>query len=137
MWHLFLPSLTIALGFAAVLIRSLRNSILTILRADYVDTARAKGLPGRIIMRRHVLRNAVLSTVTIFGVNIAFLVGATVIIENVFAVGGIGQLLVSAILQRDYGVVQGVTLLIAIFVIVVNLLTDVAYALLDPRVRYD
>ena len=137
LWHLFLPALTIALGFGAVLIRSLRNSILTVLRADYVDTARAKGLPWRLIMRRHVLRNAVLSTVTIFGVNIAFLMGATVIIENVFAVGGVGQLLISSILQRDYAVVQGVTLLIATFVIIINLLTDVSYALLDPRVSYD
>lgn len=137
LWHLFLPSLTIALGFGAVLIRSLRNSILTVLRADFVDTARAKGLPWHLIVRRHVLRNAILSTVTIFGVNIAFLMGATVIIENVFAVGGIGQLLVSSILQRDYAVVQGVTLLIAVFVITINLLTDVSYALLDPRVSYD
>jgi peptide/nickel transport system permease protein len=137
LWHLFLPSLTIALGFTAVLIRSLRNSILTVLRTDYVDTARAKGLPWRLIMRRHVLRNALLSTVTIFGVNVAFLMGSTVIIENVFAVGGIGQLLVSAIQQRDYTVVQGVTLLIALFVVAINLLVDVVYALLDPRVSYD
>jgi len=132
---LFLPALTIALSFGAVLIRSLRNSTLSVLRADYVDTARAKGLPNRVILGRHVLRNALLSTVTIFGVNIAFLMGATVIVENVFALGGIGQLLVSAIQQRDYAVVQGITLLIAFFVIVINLLTDVAYGLLDPRVQ--
>ncbi|HEY8286389.1 MAG TPA: ABC transporter permease [Chloroflexota bacterium] len=132
---LFLPSLTIALSFGAILIRSLRNSTLSVLRADYVDTARAKGLPNRVILGRHVLRNALLSTVTIFGVNIAFLMGATVIVENVFALGGIGQLLVSAIQQRDYAVVQGITLLIAFFVIGINLLTDVAYGLLDPRVQ--
>jgi peptide/nickel transport system permease protein len=136
-WHLFLPALTIALGFGAVLIRSLRSSILTVLQTDYVDTARAKGLPWRLIVRRHVLRNALLSTVTIFGINIAFLMGATVIIENVFAVGGIGQLLVSSILQRDYAVVQGITLLIAVFVVAINLLTDITYAILDPRVSYD
>jgi peptide/nickel transport system permease protein len=136
-WHLFLPALTIALGFGAVLIRSLRSSILSVLQADYVDTARAKGLPWRLIVRRHVLRNALLSTVTIFGINIAFLMGATVIIENVFAVGGIGQLLVSSILQRDYAVVQGITLLIAVFVVAINLLTDITYAILDPRVSYD
>ena len=132
---LFLPALTIALSFGAILIRSLRNSTLSVLRADYVDTARAKGLPNRVILGRHVLRNALLSTVTIFGVNIAFLMGATVIVENVFALGGIGQLLVSAIEQRDYAVVQGITLLIAMFVITINLLTDVAYGLLDPRVQ--
>ncbi len=137
LWYLFLPALTIALGFGAVLIRSLRNSILSVLRTDYVDTARAKGLPWGLIVRRHVLRNALLSTVTIFGINIAFLMGATVIIENVFAVGGIGQLLVSSILQRDYAVVQGITLLIAVFVVAINLLTDIIYAVLDPRVSYD
>jgi peptide/nickel transport system permease protein len=136
-WHLFLPALTIALGFGAVLIRSLRSSILSVLQTDYVDTARAKGLPWHLIVRRHVLRNALLSTVTIFGINIAFLMGATVIIENVFAVGGIGQLLVASILQRDYAVVQGITLLIAVFVVAINLLTDVTYAILDPRVSYD
>jgi peptide/nickel transport system permease protein len=135
LYHLFLPALTIALGFSAVLIRSLRNSILSVMTADYVDTARAKGLPGRRIMLRHILRNALLPTVTIFGINVAFLMGSTVIIEDVFAVGGIGNLLISAILQRDYAVVQGVVLLIALFVVLINLLTDVAYALLDPRVN--
>ena len=134
-YHLFLPALTIALGFSAVLIRSLRNSILSVMTADYVDTARAKGLAGWRIMTRHILRNALLPTVTIFGINIAFLMGSTVIIEDIFAVGGIGNLLISAILQRDYGVVQGVVLLIALFVVVINLLTDIAYALLDPRVN--
>jgi peptide/nickel transport system permease protein len=134
LWHLFLPALTIALSFSAVLIRSLRNSILTVMTADYVDTARAKGISGRRIMLRHIVRNALLSTVTIFGINIAFLMGSTVIVEDVFAVGGIGNLLTSAILQRDYAVVQGVVLLIALSVVLVNLLTDVVYALLDPRV---
>jgi peptide/nickel transport system permease protein len=134
LWHLFLPALTIALGFSAVLTRSLRNSILTVMTSDYVDTARAKGLTGRRIMVRHILRNALLATVTIFGINVAFLMGFTVIIESVFALGGIGQFLTSSISARDYTVVQGVTLLIAAFVVVINLLTDLAYALLDPRV---
>ena len=137
LWHMFLPSLTIALGFSAILIRSLRNSILQVLRADYIEAARAKGLPGRNVMLRHVLRNALLPTLTIFGVNIAFLMGSTVIVENVFALGGIGQLLVSSILQRDYAVVQGITLLLAAFVVAINLLTDVLYTVFDPRVSYD
>jgi peptide/nickel transport system permease protein len=135
LWYLFLPALTIALGFSAVLIRSLRNSILSVMTSDYVDTARAKGISGRRIMTRHILRNALLSTVTIFGINIAFLMGSTVIIEQVFAVGGVGQLLISSISQRDYAVVQGVTLLIAACVVLINLLTDLTYALLDPRVQ--
>jgi peptide/nickel transport system permease protein len=135
--HLFLPSLTIALAFSAVLIRSLRNSILEVMHEDYIRTARAKGVKFRVLLLRHVLRNALLPTVTIFGVNVAFLLGSTVIIENVFAIGGIGQLLVSAILQRDYTVVQGITLLLAVAVVAINLLTDVVYALLDPRITYD
>ena len=137
LWYLFLPALTIALAFATILVRSLRSSIISVLQADYVDTARAKGLPWRLIMRRHVLRNAVLSTVTIFGINVAFLIGSTVVIENVFAVGGIGQLLVTSIQRRDYAVVQGITLLLAFVVVTINLLTDVTYAVLDPRVSYE
>lgn len=135
--YLFLPSFTIALAFGAVLIRSLRNSILEVMHEDYVRTARAKGLHFRTLLLRHVLRNALLPTVTIFGVNVAFLLGSTVIIENVFAVGGIGQLLVSSILQRDYTIVQGVTLLLAVAVVAINLLTDIVYALLDPRITYE
>lgn len=136
LYYLFLPALTIAASFASVLIRSLRNSILEVLHEDYVRTAKAKGVRFQVLILRHVLRNALLPTVTIFGVNIAFLLGSTVIIENVFAIGGIGQLLVSAILQRDYTVVQGITLLLAVAVVAINLLTDVVYALLDPRISY-
>lgn len=131
---LFLPSLTISLAFSSVLIRSLRNSILEVMHEDYVRTAKSKGVRFRVLILRHVLRNALLPTVTIFGVNIAFLLGSTVIIENVFAIGGIGQLLVSAILQRDYPVVQGITLVLAVAVVAINLVTDVVYAVLDPRI---
>lgn len=134
---LFLPSLTIALAFGAVLIRSLRNSILEVMHEDYVRTARAKGVTFRVLLVRHVLRNAILPTITIFGVNIAFLLGSTVVIENVFAIGGIGQLLVSSILQRDYTIVQGITLLLAVAVVGINLLTDIVYTLLDPRISYE
>lgn len=137
LWALFLPSLTIAVGFAAILIRTLRSSILAVLRADYLDTARAKGLGGGRILWRHILRNALLSTLTVFGVNLAYLIGGTVIIENVFAVPGLGQLLTSSISTRDLSVVQGITLVFALFVVCISLLTDVAYAALDPRVAYD
>jgi peptide/nickel transport system permease protein len=137
LYNLFLPSLTIALGFAAILIRTLRNGILGILRADYIDTARAKGLAPRRLLTRHVLRNAMLSAVTILGVNLSFLIGSTVVIENVFALPGLGQLLASSITTRDLSVVQGITLVFGILVVTINLLTDVAYAALDPRVAYD
>lgn len=135
--NLFLPSLTIALGFSAILIRTLRNSVLLVLRADYIDTARAKGLSSTRILWRHILRNALLSTVTILGVNLSYLIGSTVVIENVFALPGMGQLLTSSIFTRDLSVVQGITLIFGLCVVVINLLTDITYAALDPRVAYD
>lgn len=137
LWYLFLPAFTIALGFSTVLIRTLRNSVLKVLQADYVDTARIKGISRLAVLRDHVLRNAILSAVTVFGINLAFLISGTVIIENLFAIPGLGQLLISSIFSRDYPVVQGVTLIFAVLIISVNLLTDVTYALLDPRVTYD
>ena len=134
---LFLPSLTIALGFSAILIRTLRNSILVVLRSDYIDTARAKGLSTARILWRHILRNALLSTVTVLGVNLSYLVGSTVIIENVFALPGMGQLLTSSIFTRELSVVQGITLIFGLCVVLINLVTDITYAALDPRVSYD
>jgi peptide/nickel transport system permease protein len=119
------------------LIRSLRASLLEVLESDYVITARSKGIPESRVIRRHALRNAVISTVTVLGVNVGFLVGATVIVEQVFALPGIGQLLINAIFERDFPVVQAVTLVVALMVVLVYLITDVVHALLDPRVRYD
>jgi peptide/nickel transport system permease protein len=134
---LFLPALTLALGISAVLVRTLRNAILEVLSSDYVRTARAKGLGPRGIYLWHVLRNSALSTVTVLGVIIAFGIGGAVILEQVFAIPGLGNLLLRAIFGRDYPIVQGVTLYFGIIVIVVNLLTDLSYALLDPRVSYE
>jgi peptide/nickel transport system permease protein len=133
---MFLPSLTVALALAPVVIRSLRASMLNVLGAEYVTTARSKGVPGRRLFARHVLRNAVIPAITVLGINIGFLIGGTVIIENVFAIPGLGQLMINSIFQRDFTVVQGVTLVFAIMVILLNLLADVAYAALDPRVRF-
>ena len=135
--YLFLPALTISLSFSTVLVRTLRNSVIGVLRAEYVDTARIKGISRFAVLRGHVLRNALLSVVTVFGINLAFLISGTVIIENIFAVPGLGQLLVSSITQRDYPMVQGEALLFALLVIAINLLTDVVYAVLDPRVSYE
>jgi peptide/nickel transport system permease protein len=136
-YNLFLPSLTIALGFAAILIRTLRNGILGVMRADYIDTARAKGLTRSRLLHRHVLRNAMLAAVTVLGVNLSYLIGSTVVVENVFALPGLGQLLASSIFTRDLSVVQGIVLVFGILVVAINLLTDVTYAALDPRVTYD
>jgi peptide/nickel transport system permease protein len=134
---MFLPSLTVALGIAPILIRSLRASLLEVLESDYVVTARSKGLPERRVVRRHALRNAVISTVSVLGVNVGFLVGATLLIEQVYALPGIGQLMINSIFERDFPVVQAVTLVFSVMVVLVYLTTDVIHALLDPRVRYD
>jgi peptide/nickel transport system permease protein len=134
---MFLPGLTVALGIAPILIRSLRASLLQVLESDYITTARSKGLPERRVLLRHALRNAVISTVSVLGVNIGFLVGGTLIIEQVFALPGIGQLMINSIFQRDFPVVQGVTLFFGIMVVIVYLLTDVVHSVLDPRVRFE
>jgi peptide/nickel transport system permease protein len=134
---MFLPALTVAFGIAPILVRSLRASLLEVLESDYIATARSKGLPERRVLVKHALRNAVISTVSVLGVNIGFLVGGTLIIEQVFAVPGIGQLMINSIFQRDFPVVQAVTLVFSVMVVLVYLLTDVAHALLDPRVRFD
>jgi len=133
--HLFLPALTISLGLAPILIRSLRSSLLDVLGTDYVRTARAKGLAERAVITAHVLRNALIPAVTLLGISVGYLMGGTVIAEKVFALPGTGALLVDAIAARDYPVVQSATLVFAVLVIAVNLTTDIAYSFLDPRVR--
>jgi peptide/nickel transport system permease protein len=133
-YYLFLPALTLALHVAAVLTRNLRDALLTMMNAEHVLAARAKGLSATRVMLGHVLRNAMISTVTLFGLYIGYLVGGSVIIESVFALPGMGSMMVSAILGRDYQVVQGFTLIYAVLVSVVYLLTDIAYSFIDPRV---
>ncbi len=137
LWYLFLPSLTLALHLSAVLIRNLRSRLIATMRSDYVRTARAKGLSGRVVLTRHVLRNALVSTVTLFGLQFSNLVGGAVVIETVFAIPGMGQLIYQAITARDYPVVQAITLVTAFFVILVNLIVDLSYSFLDPRVTYE
>jgi len=134
---MFLPALTIALAICPILIRSLRAALLEVLESDYITTARSKGLSERRVLMHHALRNAAISTVSVLGVNVGFLVGGTLVIEQVFAVPGVGQLLINAIFARDFPIVQAVTLVFALLVVLVYLLTDVAHALLDPRVRFD
>ena len=130
----FLPSLSIAIGLSPILIRSLRAAMLEILEADFVLTAKAKGIGRSRVMLSHVVRNAVIASVTVLGVNIAYLVGSTVIVERVFAIPATGSLMIDAISQRDYPIVQGVTIFFAVVVVTVNLLADLIHAALDPRV---
>jgi peptide/nickel transport system permease protein len=133
--HLFLPALTIALSIVPMLVRALRTSILEAMASDYVRTARAKGLREQAVVATHVLRNALIPALTLLGLSVGYLLGGTVIVENVFSLPGAGKLLVDAITARDYPLVQSTTLVFAILVIAVNLLTDVIYTFLDPRVR--
>ena len=137
LYSMFLPALTVALFLTPILIRSLRASLLTVLESDYITTARSKGIPEWQVLLRHAVRNAIISTVTVLGVNIAFLIGGTVVVEKVFALPGIGALMVDSIFNRDFPVVQGVTLVFAVLVVLVYLITDVVHSLLDPRVRYE
>jgi peptide/nickel transport system permease protein len=134
---MFLPSLVVAIALCPVVIRSLRASMLNVLGAEFVTTARAKGVGSLRLFVRHVLRNAVIPAVTVLGINIGFLIGGTLIVEQVFAVPGIGSLMINSIFQRDFPVVQAIALVFGVMVVLVNLLTDVAYAALDPRVRFD
>ncbi len=129
-----LPGLTIALTLSPILIRSLRASMIDVLGSDYIVTARSKGLSSSEVMRRHALRNAAISSVTVLGVNIAYLTGSTLVVERVFSLPGIGQQMLNSIMGRDFPTVQGITLVFAIMVVTVNLLTDVTHAVLDPRV---
>jgi peptide/nickel transport system permease protein len=131
---LFLPALTISVTMSPMLIRSLRSSLIDMLQAPHVDFARAKGLPYQTVMLRHVLRNSLISTVTVLGVNMGWLIGGTVIVETVFAVPGLGSLMITSIFARDYPMVQVITLVFAVLVVAINLLTDLSYSLLDPRV---
>jgi len=132
---LTLPALTVGLYLAPILLRTLRVGIIETLGTEYVEAARARGLSeGRIVVK-HVLRNSLVSTVTVLGLNIGFLLSGLVIIENVFSLPGLGSELVSSIVDRDYPTIQALTLLFGVAVVAINLLTDLLYAYLDPRVR--
>jgi peptide/nickel transport system permease protein len=133
-YHLFLPALTLAFSLAAILMRNLRASILQVLNAEFVDFARAKGLPARLILARHVLRNALIATTTLVGLHIGSLLGGAVITENVFAVPGVGRLMVDSIFARDYPVIQALTLVLAVMVSLAFLVTDLVQMWLDPRI---
>ncbi len=132
---LVLPGLTAAIAIAPVLIRSLRVGMLEVIESDFVAAARAKGLRGPRVLLAHVARNALIPTVTLLGISIAYLIGSTVVIERVFDLNGLGNLMLNAIGVRDFPVVQGVTIVYAIAVVLINLLTDLTSAQLDPRVR--
>jgi peptide/nickel transport system permease protein len=135
--HMFLPGLTIALFLAPILVQSLRSSMLDVLTAEYIEVARAKGLSEWRILLKHVLRNASIPAITVLAVNIGWLVGGSVVVEYVFSLPGLGSLLVRSVGFRDYPVIQGLSLVFAAIIILVNLLADLSYMLVDRRVLRD
>lgn len=134
--HLVLPTLTLAIFYMSLIARVTRASVLEVLNEDFVRTARAKGVPPMRILSHHVLRNAAVPIVTVIGIGLAFLISGVVITESVFNLPGVGRLTIDAVLSRDYPVVQGVILFFAFVYIMVNLLIDLLYVLIDPRIRY-
>src|SRR5690625_1135300 len=134
---MILPSLTLALVEAPVYLRLLRSDMASTLREEYVTVARAKGLSDRFILLRHALRPSSFTVITIMGINIGHLIGGLVILETLFALPGVGRYLVDAVNQRDFIVVQGVVLFIAVAFVLVNLVVDLLYTVLDPRLRHD
>lgn len=135
--RMVLPMLAVSFPMIAGLSRILRSSLLEVLRLDYVRTAHAKGLAARMVLYKHALRNALIPVVTIVGVQVGYLLGGVVVIEQVFAIPGIGRLVIGAINERNYPLVQGIILVITAIFVVVNLLVDLTYTLIDPRVEYE
>lgn len=134
--HLVLPSITLGMASAALMARITRSSMLDVLRMEFITTARSKGLDERVIIYKHALKNALIPVVTVLGLQFGILLGGAVLTETVFAWPGVGRLLVDAILRRDYPVVQGTVMLLAFFFVLINLVVDIAYAFLDPRIHY-
>lgn len=134
--HLMLPAVTLALPSMAIVARLTRSTMLEVLHNDYVRTARAKGLAERLVITRHALRNALIPVVTVIGLQVGTLLGGAVLVEAVFSWPGLGSLMLAAIANRDFPLVQGVTLFVAVIFGFVNLAVDLSYAVLDPRVRY-
>jgi peptide/nickel transport system permease protein len=135
--HLILPSLAIGSGYAAILMRFVRAGLLEAMSSDYIRTARSKGLTERRVIVAHGLRNSLIPVVTVAGIQVALLLSGTVIIETVFSIRGVGRLLVGSIFDKDYPMVQGTILVVAVIFVMANLFVDILYTLIDPRISYD
>ena len=134
--RMLMPSLTLGLGLSAILMRQTRSSLLEVLHQDYITTARAKGLAQKLVVMRHALRNGLIPVVTVIGLQLGLLFGGAIITESIFSIPGIGRWAVDSITNRDFPVVQAVSLVMAVGVLISNLLADVAYAYIDPRIHY-
>jgi peptide/nickel transport system permease protein len=133
---LVLPAIALGTSFAALLTRMIRSNVIEILEQDYIRTARAKGLKGSVIMYRHAFRNALIPVVTVAGLQFGTLLGGAVLTETIFSLPGLGRLLVEAVNRRDYTIIQGCVLFVTFFFMSVNLIVDIIYAVIDPRIRY-
>lgn len=134
--YLILPAFTLAMESAAITARMMRSSMLEVIRQDYIQTAKAKGLIRRVVIYKHALKNALIPIITLLGLRLGWLIGGSVIIETVFSRPGLGRLLVSSIYTRDYPVVQGIMMVLVLSVIIGNMIADILYASVDPRIRY-
>ncbi len=135
--HLILPAIATGTAFSAIIARMTRSAMLEVLSSDYIRVAHAKGLRERVVISRHALRNALIPVITVMGIAFALLMSGTVIIENVFAIKGLGRVLIQGILNRDYPVVQGAILLVSTIFVFTNLLVDILYTFIDPRIQYE
>ncbi len=134
--HLILPSITLSIIYVALIARVTRAAVAEAMTEDYIRTARAKGIPEVRVLMRHALANAAIPIVTVIGIGIALLIGGVVVTETVFAIPGLGQLTVDAVLSRDFPLIQGITLFFSVTYVLINLLVDLSYLLFDPRIRY-
>ncbi|HNM77840.1 MAG TPA: ABC transporter permease [Tepidiformaceae bacterium] len=134
--HMFLPALILATALSGTLMRVTRTEMINVMRQDYIRTARAKGLSNYIVLIRHSLRNAFIPVITVIGLQVPVIIGGSVILENIFTIPGTGRYLLEAISKRDYPVIQGINLLLALVVIFTNIAVDLSYSIIDPRIRY-
>jgi peptide/nickel transport system permease protein len=135
--YILLPAVTLGTGYAAVTMRLMRASMIDVLQQDYIRAARAKGVSERMVIFKHALRNSLIPVVTVAGLNFGYLLNGSVIVETIFSWPGIGNLIVSAILSKDYPVIQGCVLFVAVIFVLVNLAVDISYAYLNPKIRYE
>ena len=137
MKQFIIPAIILGIGLGGRVMRMVRTMMLEVMRQDYIRTAMAKGLTERTVIYRHALKNAMIPVVTVVGLEIAALIGGTVVVESIFSLPGMGRLFIEALTFRDYPVIQGVNVVVCLWVILINLLVDISYAFLDPRIRYD
>lgn len=134
--HLILPALAAGLPFSAIITRITRSAMIEVLQTDYIKVARAKGLHERLVIARHAFQNALIPVVTVMGIAVALLISGTVVVENVFAIKGLGRVLIQGIINRDFPVVQGAILVVSVIFVFSNLAVDILYTVIDPRIRY-